>query len=136
MARIYNLKDYNTNRKEETWGASSDDFGDGDFEALKFENKQGDIMVVRPQEVKDVLKDYIKFQINEIADDITTNFGSKIKERLEFRLKQFEIGLMKHVDDKINKITEKVVENTMNRIIQNEVDRRINEKLKKLKEFL
>jgi hypothetical protein len=43
---------------------------------------------------------------------------------------------MKHVDDKINKITEKVVENTMNRIIQNEVDRRINEKLKKLKEFL
>jgi hypothetical protein len=133
MARIYNLKDYNTNRKEETF---FEDGGDGDFEALKFENKQGDIMVVRPQEVKDVLKDYIKFQINEIADDITTNFGSKIKERLEFRLKQFEIGLMKHVDDKINKITEKVVENTMNRIIQNEVDRRINEKLKKLKEFL
>jgi hypothetical protein len=133
MARIYNLKDYNTNRKE---GIFFEDGGDGDFEALKFENKQGDIMVVRPQEVKDVLKDYIKFQINEIADDITTNFGSKIKERLEFRLKQFEIGLMKHVDDKINKITEKVVENTMNRIIQNEVDRRINEKLKKLKEFL
>jgi hypothetical protein len=133
MARIYNLKDYNTNRKE---GIFFEDGGDGDFEALKFENKQGDIMVVRPQEVKDVLKDYIKFQLNEIADDITTNFGSKIKERLEFRLKQFEIGLMKHVDDKINKITEKVVENTMNRIIQNEVDRRINEKLKKLKEFL
>jgi hypothetical protein len=133
MARISNLKDYNTNRKE---GIFFEDGGDGDFEALKFENKQGDIMVVRPQEVKDVLKDYIKFQLNEIADDITTNFGSKIKERLEFRLKQFEIGLMKHVDDKINKITEKVVENTMNRIIQNEVDRRINEKLKKLKEFL
>jgi hypothetical protein len=44
--------------------------------------------------------------------------------------------MMRHIDDKINGITEKIVSNCTNRIIDGEVERRVNEKLQKLKNLI
>ena len=120
MAQLHNLKEFNNSRR------------DNDFETLKFENKNGDVMVVKPQEVRDVLKDFITSEINTLGDDIKSN----IKDKLDFKIKQVEYNLNDHIEEKVLKLTEKILEKTIDRVIEDEVNRRVLEKLEKIKKCL
>ncbi len=121
MARISDIQRYNNARKDKA-----------DFETLKFQNDEGDVMVVKPQEVRDVLHDFIESEFGSMSE--TTKV--QIKERLDFKLKQVENSLFEHINDKILKITEKIMERTINRVIEEEVNKRVNEKLDKIRKFL
>jgi len=120
MARISDIQKYNSARKDQTRDKA-------DFETLRFENEQGEIMVVKPQEVRDVLHDFIESEIGVLGDGMRT----RMKERLEFKMRQVEYELKIHVEDKINKLTESILEKTIDRIVEEEVNRRVLEKLKK-----
>ena len=120
MARISDIQRYNQGRKD----ASRDK---ADFETLRFENKDGEVMVVKPHEVRDVLNDFIKSEFGSMSD----NMKNQIKERLEFKIKQIEYSLKEHIEDKINKLTENILERTIDRIVEEEVNRRVLEKIKK-----
>jgi len=120
MARISDINRYNQTRKD----ASRDK---ADFETLRFENKDGEVMVVKPHEVRDVLNDFIESEFGSMSD----NMKNQIKERLEFKIKQIEYSLKEHIEDKINKLTEKILEKTIDRIVEEEVNRRVLEKIKK-----
>ena len=120
MARISDIQKYNKTRKD-----SLDK--QVDFETLKFENKKGNVMVVKPQEVRDVLHDFIDCEFSSLSNSMKT----QIKERLEFKIKQVERTLIEHLDDKINKIAESILEKTIDRIAEEEINRRVLEKIKK-----
>ena len=120
MARISDIQRYNQGRKDLTRD-------NADFETLRFENKNGDVMVIKPQEVREVLHDFIDNEIGFLADAMK----SQIKERLEFKIKQVERTLIEHLDDKINKIAESILEKTIDRIAEEEINRRVLEKIKK-----
>jgi MinD-like ATPase involved in chromosome partitioning or flagellar assembly len=120
MARISDIQRYNNARKD-----SSRD--NPDFETLRFENKNGDVMVVKPQEVRDVLHDFIDSEVGFLGDAMK----NQIKERLDFKLKQIEYSLNEHIEEKINKLTEKILEKTIDRIVEQEINRRVLEKIKK-----
>ena len=120
MARISDIQRYNQGRKDLTRD-------NADFETLRFENKNGDVMVIKPQEVREVLHDFIDSEIGFLGDAMK----SQIKERLEFKLKQIEYSLKEHIEDKINKLTENILEKTIDRIVEEEVNRRVLEKIKK-----
>lgn len=125
MARISDIQRYNQTRKDSAKESP-------DFDTLKFKNKNGDVMVVKPQEVRDVLHDFIDAEFN-FSNNITKN---QMKERFEFKLKQIERTLIEHVDDKINKIVESILEKTIDRIVEEEINRRVQEKLEKIKKCL
>ena len=120
MARISDLNSFNINRR------------DNDFETLKFENKNGDVVVVKPQEVKDVLNDFLTSEINSLGDDIKI----KIKDKLDFKIKQVETSLSDHIDEKILRVTERILDKTIDRVIEDEVNRRVMVKLEKIKKEL
>jgi hypothetical protein len=120
MARINDIQRYNQSRKDSTRD-------NPDFETLRFENKNGDVMVVKPQEVREVLHDFIDSEIGFLGDAMK----NQIKERLDFKLKQIEYSLNDHIEEKINKLTEKILERTIDRIVEEEVNRRVLEKIKK-----
>ena len=121
MAQLPNFKRFNDDRRNES-----------DFETLKFENKNGDVMVVKPQEVRDVLKDFITSEINTLGDDIKSN----IKDKLDFKIKQVEHNLNEHIEEKVLKLTERILGKTIDRVIEDEVNRRVLEKLEKIKKEL
>lgn len=120
MARISDIQKYNKARKDSTRDKA-------DFETLRFKNEEGEIMVVKPQEVRDVLHDFIESEIGFLGDAMK----NQIKERLEFKIKQIEYSLNEHIEDKIIKLTEKILEKTIDRIVEEEVNRRVLEKIKK-----
>ena len=120
MARISDIQRYNQGRKDLTRDKA-------DFETLRFENKDGEVMVVKPQEVRDVLHDFIESEIGFLGDAMK----NQIKERLEFKIKQIEYSLKEHIENKINTLTEKILEKTIDRIVEEEVNRRVLEKIKK-----
>ena len=120
MARITDIQRYNQGRKDLTRDSA-------DFETLKFENQNGDVMVVKPQEVREVLHDFIDSEIGFLTDTMK----NKLKEQLEFKIKQIEYSLKEHVENKINTLTEKILEKTIDRIVEEEINRRVLEKIKK-----
>jgi len=104
--------------------------------AISFENKNGDVMVFTPAEARFALQAYIDEELKMYADDTVKDYKIQLEERINFRLKQFEVQLTRHVDDKINKITETILTKTVNRIIDEEVNKRVEERLNKIKKAL
>lgn len=125
MARISDIQRYNQTRKDSVNESP-------DFDTLRFKNKNGDVMVVKPQEVRDVLHDFIDAEF-DFSNNITKN---QMKERFDFKLKQIERTLIEHVDDKINKTVESILEKTIDRIVEEEINKRVQEKLEKIKKCL
>lgn len=125
MARISDIQRYNNARKDSTRDKA-------DFETLRFENDNGEIMVVKPHEVRDVLHDFIESEIGSLGDAMK----NQIKDKLDFKMKQIEIGLTLHINEKILSITEKILEKTIDRIVEEEINKRVQEKLEKIKKCL
>ena len=125
MARIYDIQRYNNTRKDSTRDKA-------DFETLRFENENGEVMVVKPHEVRDVLHDFIESEIGSLGDAMK----NQIKDKLDFKMKQIEIGLTLHINEKILSITEKILEKTIDRVVEEEINRRVQEKLEKIKKCL
>ena len=107
-----------------------------DGPSISFANKNGDVMVFTPAEAKEELKKYIEEELNLYGDEKVKDCRIKLQERINFRMNQFEVALIQHIDNKINNITEHIVATTTNRMIEKEVERRLEAKLKKLKNLL
>jgi hypothetical protein len=125
MARIPRINLYNTDRIDTSKQ-------EADFQTLKFENNKGEVMVVKPQEVKDVLHLFIDNELSSLGDDIKI----RLKEKFEFRIKQVEISLQQHIEQKLLNTTERIIEKTIDRIIEEEVNKRVLQKLEKIKKNL
>lgn len=93
-------------------------------------------MILTVDEVKEVLRGFINDELNYFADDISKQRKLNLEERINFKMKQLENSMVRHIDDKINKITERIVELSLNRTIEEEVEKRLNKKLEKLKKSL
>lgn len=116
-----------------------DPYLDGEHEldnTIKFENKSGDVFVMKPREIKEVINNYLRDELEIFSNEVVGRHKQDIKTRLDFKLKQIENEMVNHFDDKINKITERIVELTMNRKIEEEVEKRLEAKLKKIKDSL
>jgi len=104
-------------------------FNDSRKDCIKIKTVNGETVLMSADDLKAIMVDYLKTEIDFFVDGITEQDKIKLKDRLDFKLKQIENGMSRHIDDKINGITEKIISNCTNRIIEGEVDRRINKKL-------
>jgi hypothetical protein len=104
--------------------------------AIKIEKANGDVILFTPHEAKEVLREYITEELELYTDEISRKRKAQIEERINFKLKELENSLVRHVDYKINKITEKIVSLTIDRMVKEEVDKRVSEIMLKLKSNL
>lgn len=74
-----------------------------------------------PNEIKDVLKEYLKDELGSLADKVVENKRIDLEKDIELKFKTMENMLKKHIDDKINKITEEVLSLTIKSKIKNKI---------------
>ena len=99
-------------------------------DVIKIENKSGDIAVFTPKEVRTILQEYIIQELEFFSDEVVRKNRSKVTERIDFKLKQLENSLVQHIDAKFLKIEEKIIEDIIDRKIEEEVTKRLEIKLK------
>lgn len=120
MARLSDLGSYNASR----------------YEALKIKTANNETVLMSADDLKAVMVGYLKNELNFFADGIAKEDKIALQERVNFKLKQIETSMFRHIDDKINGITENIISNCTTRILDGEVNRRVEEKLQQLKKLL
>lgn len=129
MAIISNLNAYNHIRRDD----DADFIGyDYDNSSVKFTNSYGDDIVIKPKELKEELHKFINQELLSQTQDDIENKKVYLKKEIDKKLNDFESSLYKHIEDKINKITEKVIESTLNRVFEDKVKEEVKRRLKKL----
>jgi hypothetical protein len=120
MASIRNLSDFNRNRQE----------------LLKIKTVNDEVILFTKTEAREALVKYIDEELDLFNNGIAKETKDKLQERVNFQLKQIENSLMRYLDDKMNKITETIVINSTSRVIEEEVNRRLNIKIEEIKKRL
>ena len=125
MARISDLSSYNDLRINDKWLP---------FEKKKisFENEKGDTMVITPIELKEELNKFIDLHFSSMTTEDLERKKEYLKRELDKKLNEFELSLRQHVDNKINKITQEVIESVMSRTFEERVKQEVKRRLKKL----
>lgn len=96
---------------------------------LQFENKNGENVLITPLELKEHISEFITNEINLYADASVNEYQKKLVRRLNIQMINIEF----HINNKLNKMTEDIISATTSRIINEEVNRRVDEKLQKIK---
>lgn len=125
MARISKLKQFNELRIDDKWLPF-------EKKTISFENQKGDTMVITPVELKEELGKFIDLHFSSMTSDEIECKKEYLKRELDKKLNEFELSLRQHVEDKINKITQEVIENVMNRTFEERVKKEVKQRLKKL----
>ena len=126
MGKIVNIQDFNNYRKHLSEVKLDED-------VLSFENKEGELVVMRPSEAKDVIREFFVHELDLYLDDVVINYKMKATTDISSKLETFQHRLESFLDDKFNQITEKVMERVITRLVEEEVNKRVDEKLKKIK---
>lgn len=125
MARISKLKQFNELRIDDKWLPF-------EKKTISFENQKGDTMVISPVELKEELNKFIDLHFSSMTSDEIECKKEYLKRELDKKLNEFELSLRQHVDNKINKITQEVIENVMSRTFEERVKQEVKKRLKKL----
>lgn len=120
MGKIPNVNEYNFNRQE----------------LLKIKNKSDETILFTKEEAKEALISYITDELELFSSRITTNTKVELQQRVDFKLRLMENELVRLINDKVDKITERVVTLITTRVIDEEVNKQLEEKLKKIKDSL
>lgn len=126
MGKIVNIQDFNNYRKHLSEVKLDED-------VLSFENKERELVVMRPSEAKDVIREFFVHELDLYLDDVVINYKMKATTDISSKLETFQHRLESFLDDKFNQITEKVMERVITRLVEEEVNKRVDEKLKKIK---
>lgn len=125
MARISDLSSYNDLRINDKWLPF-------EKKTISFENEKGDTMVITPVELKEELNKFIDLHFSSMTTEDLERKKEYLKRELDKKLNEFELSLRQHVEDKINKITQEVIENVMSRTFEERVKQEVKKRIKKL----
>lgn len=140
MAKIIDLNTYNTIRgsgvilnqnylSDSTTGISVNNLVGNTF---KFENKNGDEIVITPLELKEHISEFITREINIYTDENVNEYKDQLSRRLDVQMSIIE----EHLNNKIIKMTQDIISKTTSRLMQEEVNRRVDEKLRKIRKAI
>ncbi len=116
MASIPKLNDYNTNRKD----------------LMKIKTFEDEIILFTKAEARDALIQYIDEELDFFTEGISKHRTDEIVKGVNERLDKFERSLKGHIDDKINSISEKIIEVSTTNMIEQRVNERLREKIQQL----
>ena len=118
MAKIIDLVEYNSNRRE--------------ILELGSEN----VIKLSKDEAKEFFTDYLNDELDFIAKGISDNTKKILINNVNNRFFKLQQSLEQHIDKKFEKLTETIITQTTSRLFEEEVNKRVDEKLQKLKSLL
>jgi uncharacterized FlaG/YvyC family protein len=120
MARLPSLEDFNLERQD----------------LLKIKTADENTVLMSKSELREVLIDYIDKELDLISSGVTRRRVDEIIEDVDRRLNKFEKTLEKHIDDKINRLTDSIIQKSTTNLIEERVNERLAEKIENLKSLL
>lgn len=123
MATIPNINEYNSHLNARR-------------EMLKVKNLNDEILLFSADEARKALNSYIHDELAFYSDELTKQRKIELEDRINFKLKQIENAMIEHINNKVDKMTERIITLTTNRIFEEEVEKRLSIKLKKNKDSL
>lgn len=129
MGRIINLRHFNESRNRNPTESNIE-------EVVSLPINNGDVVVVKSNEVREVINDYLREELELFTDDTITNLKFQVTTDISQKVQIFEQRLNDHIDEKLDRLTERIAEKILSRVIEEEVNKRLDSKLKKLKELL
>lgn len=123
MARINDIERFNTRINTRR-----------DFIQLNLD--EHNTVIVEKNEIKDMILNFIEEDDLFFANGLTRETKNALSNRIETRLNRIEASLQQDLENKFNSIADKIVSASTTRIFNEEVNRRVDEKLQKLKELL
>jgi hypothetical protein len=138
MGRIVNLGEWNAERKKTNIEDST---------VIRVQKTIDESIVFTAEELRETLKNMLTEELNMLAHDHTIQRKMELEGRINFKLKQIENSLINLVNERenslinlvnerVDKITERIVTLTISRIVEEEVNKRLEIKLNKLKDSL
>jgi carboxylesterase type B len=121
MGKIIDLAEFNLNRRDNK-------------EILELGSEN--VFKLSKDEAKDFFIEYLTDEIDFIAKGISDNTKKDLTDKVNNRFFKLQQSLEKHIDKKFDKLTETIISQTTSRLFNEEVNRRVDEKLRKLKELL
>jgi hypothetical protein len=120
MAHIPNIGVVNTERQK----------------AIKLQTSIDESIVFTHAELRETLRGILDDELNISAQNLAFEKKFELESRLNFKLKQLENSLVNLINERIDKITERIVTLTINRVIEEEVTKRLDDRLKQIKDKL
>ncbi len=128
MARISDLNAYNDFRRVDNIFTPIN----SSRESVKFTNSKGDDIVISPTELREELHKFIDQELLSQTQSDIERRKEYLKREVDKQLNQFETSLKRHVEDKLNSITEKVIESVLERVFEEKVKQEVKRRLNKL----
>ena len=135
MAKIFNLEDFNLVRSTNNSSNLTTSVylqPNNISNTLNFENKNGDNIVITPMELREHLSEFLTREINLYANETVKKYRDQLERTLDVQMSNIE----GHINDKIIKMTEEIISTTTSRLINEEVNRRVDEKLRKIRKAI
>ena len=99
---------------------------------ISFQSDKGDIFFITANEFRDELSKFIDLQYSSMTYDEIELRKEHLKKELDKKLNEFELSLRQHVENKLYKITEKIIDNITDRVFEDRVKKEVKERLKNL----
>lgn len=125
MARIPRLTDYNDEKKA---------VSDGDV--IKVLNKDGDTMLFTTYEAKDILRTYMTTELSMFSIQQTQAHKVDLTHKFNAAFEMFNGEMDNLIRDRVNEVAENIIHQLVDYKIEEEVKKRVEAKLNKIKEQL
>jgi hypothetical protein len=131
MARINDLNDFNHLRGFEDYKIGKNT-PVGNNPTYKIKNIKGDDIIITPKELREELHNFIDNELLSQTQEEIEKKRKSLKLIIDNQLNEFEVSLKRHVNEKITKITEEIIERTMERVFEDRVKQEVRMRIKKL----
>ena len=125
MARIPKLTDYNNEKRS---------VSDGDV--IKVLNKDGDTMLFTTFEARDILKTYMTQELSMFSIAQTQAHKVDLTHKFNAAFEMYNDEMNKLIVERITEVSENIIHQLVDYKIEEEVTKRVEAKLKKIKDQL
>lgn len=117
MALLHNIVEYNSKRQD----------------LVKLKITADETILFTKEELREALIKYIDDELSFFVTGISAKRKKELEDRLNNKLVGMEKSLTSYINDRFDVITERIVDQTIGRKIEEEVTKRLNAKLEKIK---
>ena len=102
---------------------------DGDL--INIKDKDDNFLVITKIETKNVIREFIKDEFDFLTNKVVINQSKEIEKDVNRRIEGIEKSVSAYIDYKFDKLSEKICELLLNRKFNEEVERKVKERLNK-----
>jgi hypothetical protein len=107
-----------------------------DKELMKLSVDIDEVMLTTKEELQDFLVTYLEKEMDKLTSSISVSSKKKLVKMIDEKLARFEGKILNHVEEKMEKVTERIITKILSSEMEAEIKRRVLAKLEEIKQKL